>query len=76
MYKLINNWCPFYSIITELLNIFRENVNSLYKASEAIALLDMLCSFSFSKISSDYGNNYIHIHLVKAIIIKLFQIPL
>ncbi|KAI8891327.1 hypothetical protein K501DRAFT_166658 [Backusella circina FSU 941] len=42
-------------IVSELLKTFRENINTLYKASEAISLLDMLCSFAFSKIVSDYA---------------------
>ncbi|KAG1439268.1 hypothetical protein G6F56_012344 [Rhizopus delemar] len=37
------------SVVSELLQLFRENINFLYKASEAIALLDMLASFAISR---------------------------
>ncbi|KAG2230711.1 hypothetical protein INT48_003718 [Thamnidium elegans] len=41
-------------IVTELLQIFRDNINIFYKASEAIALLDMLTCLAVCNISSDY----------------------
>ncbi|KAI8383998.1 muts domain V-domain-containing protein [Blakeslea trispora] len=41
-------------IVTELLDAFRDNINALYKASEAIALLDMLTSLAACHISFDY----------------------
>lgn len=42
-------------IVTELLQTFRNNINMLYKASEAIALLDMLTSLAACNITSGYG---------------------
>ncbi|OBZ86475.1 MutS 4 [Choanephora cucurbitarum] len=41
-------------IVTELLKVFRDNINVLYKASEAIALLDMLTALAACNVSSDY----------------------
>ncbi|KAI7863458.1 muts domain V-domain-containing protein [Spinellus fusiger] len=41
------------SIITDLLQQFRANVNVLYKISEAIALLDLLVSFAKHYIDND-----------------------
>ncbi|KAI7906727.1 muts domain V-domain-containing protein [Cokeromyces recurvatus] len=41
-------------IVTELLQKFRENINILYKSSEAIALLDLLLSFASCNLSFDY----------------------
>ncbi|CAO3674509.1 unnamed protein product [Rhizopus stolonifer] len=43
------------SVVSELLQLFRENINFLYKASEAVALLDMLTSFAISKLSYNYS---------------------
>ncbi|KAI9254067.1 muts domain V-domain-containing protein [Sporodiniella umbellata] len=43
------------SVVSDLLQIFQDNINFLYKASEAIALLDMLSSFAVSCLSYDYG---------------------
>ncbi|KAG1463735.1 hypothetical protein G6F46_001738 [Rhizopus delemar] len=40
--------------ISELLQLFRENINFLYKASEAIAILDMLASFASNRLSYNY----------------------
>lgn len=42
-------------IVTELLQTFRNSINMLYKASEAIALLDMLTSLAACNITSGYG---------------------
>lgn len=47
-----------FRIVTKLLGTFRDNINILYKSSEAIALLDMLLSLATSNISSDYSELY------------------
>lgn len=44
-----------FRIVSELLQTFRNNINILYKSSEAIALLDMLTSLATCNVSSDYG---------------------
>ncbi|KAG1172772.1 hypothetical protein G6F70_007850 [Rhizopus microsporus] len=41
-------------VVSELLQVFRDNINILYKASEAIALLDMLASLASCKLSYGY----------------------
>lgn len=45
----------FKRTVSKLLGTFRDNINILYKSSEAIALLDMLASLATSNVSSDYG---------------------
>ncbi|CEG80340.1 hypothetical protein RMATCC62417_14694 [Rhizopus microsporus] len=41
-------------VVSDLLQVFRDNINILYKASEAIALLDMLASLASCKLSYGY----------------------
>ncbi|PHZ13648.1 uncharacterized protein RHIMIDRAFT_236703 [Rhizopus microsporus ATCC 52813] len=41
-------------VVSNLLQVFRDNINILYKASEAIALLDMLASLASCKLSYGY----------------------
>jgi DNA mismatch repair protein MSH4 len=38
-----------------MLQTFKDNIDTLYRSSEAIALLDMLASLAACNISFDYG---------------------
>ncbi|KAI8972009.1 muts domain V-domain-containing protein [Mycotypha africana] len=60
-------------IVTELLNIFRNNINILYQASEAIALLDMLTSHAIHIMKSE---NYVRPEFSSTLAIKAGRHPI